>query len=57
MAKKELDRAINETGVYKAVDVQKLQSDGVRPPELPDINIDQVKHIISGRNAPRFFKK
>ena len=57
MAKKELDRAINETGVYKAVDVQKLQSAGIRPPELPDINIDQVKHIISGRNAPRFFKK
>jgi hypothetical protein len=57
MASKELHRAMDETGVYKAVDVQKLQSDGVRPPELPDINIDQVKHIISGRNAPRFFKK
>jgi hypothetical protein len=57
MASKELHRAMDETGVYKAVDVQKLQSDGVRPPELPDINIDQVKHIISGRNVPRFFKK
>jgi transglutaminase-like putative cysteine protease len=57
MAKKELDRAINETGDFKAVDVQELQLAGIQPPELPDINIDQVKHIIAERNAPRFFRK
>jgi hypothetical protein len=57
MAKKELDRAINETGEFKAVDVQELQLAGIQPPELPDINIDQVKHIIAERNAPRFFRK
>jgi hypothetical protein len=55
-ANKELDNAINETGYYKIIDAQALQRAGIQPPELPDINVDQVKRILASRNM-RLFRK
>ena len=49
MALGELAKALKETGVYIAVKPQQLQIRGIVPPELPDINIDQVKRIIASR--------
>jgi hypothetical protein len=45
----ELAKAVKETGEYITVNPQQLQSEGIVPPELPDINIDQVKRIIASR--------
>jgi hypothetical protein len=56
MAVGELRKAVNETGEYIVVNPQQLQSEGIQPPELPDINIDEVKHIINSRK-PSLFRK
>jgi hypothetical protein len=56
LARGELAKAVNETGLYIVVNAQQLQSKGIEPPELPDIDIDQVKHIINSRR-PSFFRK
>jgi hypothetical protein len=35
---------------YIAIDPHRRQIEGFQPPELPEINIDQVKHIIADRS-------
>jgi hypothetical protein len=54
----ELNKALNETGLFKAIDAQALQAAGIQPPELPEISADQVKRIIASRTMNvRFMKK
>jgi hypothetical protein len=52
LALEEVDEAVNKTGVYITVNPQQLQTKGIVPPELPDINIDEVKRIIASRKPP-----
>jgi hypothetical protein len=55
IALKEFNEARNNH-IYIAINPQKLQIQGIEPPELPDINVDQVKRIIADR-SPRPAKK
>jgi hypothetical protein len=50
------------SGEYTEVRFRPLQAAGIQPPELPDINIDQVKRIVSDRTRlalqiMRFYSK
>jgi hypothetical protein len=51
MAQEELDNARQKTGLIKYIDVRELQSSGIQPPELPDIEIDRLKNIIASRHS------
>jgi hypothetical protein len=48
IAMKEFTEA-KKSGDFTAVNPRALQAAGIQPPELPEINIDQVKRIISDR--------
>jgi hypothetical protein len=48
LASKEVEQATSR-GLFKVIDVQALQSDGIIPPELPDIQIGQIKEILASR--------
>jgi hypothetical protein len=49
IAQKEFTDALNNHR-YCAINPQKLQVQGIEPPELPDINVDEVKRIIADRS-------
>ena len=51
MAQGELENAQQKTGLIKYIDIRELQSSGIQPPELPDIEIDRLKNIIAARHV------
>jgi hypothetical protein len=53
-ATKEIQQA-QSRGLLKVIDVQTLQSNGIIPPELPDIAIGQIKEVLAsrGKTGPR----